>query len=80
MKTTKPTGLAVAFLLTWAMPARSDEFGRLVGPDFFNLISLPGVRTHAVSTSTGPGVVPTEYAVDDAGKSVTDGLAFCFRR
>jgi hypothetical protein len=59
MKTTKTTGLAVAFLLTWAMPARSDEFGRLEGPDFFNLISLPGVRTHASLSFPELDALPT---------------------
>jgi hypothetical protein len=46
MKTRRTTALAVAFVLTWASAARSDEFDRLDGPAFFDLITRPGVRTH----------------------------------
>ena len=59
MKTMRTTGLAVAFVLTWAMPTRSDEFGRLEGPDFFNLIRLPDTRTHASLSFQELDALPT---------------------
>ena len=59
MKTMRTTGLAVAFVLTWAMPTWSDEFGRLEGPDFFNLISLPDTHTHASLSFQELDALPT---------------------
>jgi hypothetical protein len=59
MKTTRTTGLAVAFLLTWATDIRSDEFGRLEGPEFFNLISRAGARAHASLSLRELDALPT---------------------
>jgi hypothetical protein len=47
MKTRRATTRAVVLLLMSISSAWGDEFGRLEGPAFFNLITGPGVRAHA---------------------------------
>jgi hypothetical protein len=58
-KTRRKTALKVAILLTWVSAARSDEFGRLEGPAFFNLSTEPGTRAHASLTFRELDALPT---------------------
>jgi hypothetical protein len=58
-KTRRTTALAVAFLITWASAARSDEFGQLEGPAFFNLITRPDARAHASLSFRELDALPT---------------------